>query len=111
MDPGGRVINSGVITCWWSLAPYLDLGHTGTFDREEPWGWQGGACRRLRPPQAPAPPLPLACAAAWRVGGDGRPSELEGAVPVLGPLPGGLAGSCLWVWSVRHLVSKGVGGS
>ena len=109
MDPGGRDTNTGVITCWWSLAPYLDLGHTGTFDREEPWGWQGGACRRLRPPQVPAPPLLLASAASRRVGRDGRPSELEGAVPVLGPLPGGLAGSCLWVWSVRTPCFKGSG--
>lgn len=86
-----------------------DLGHTGTFDREEPWGWQGGACRRLWPPQVPAPPLLLASAASRWLGRDSRPSELEGAVPVLGPLPGGLAGSCLWVWSVRTPCFKGSG--
>lgn len=107
MDPGGRVINSGG-HWWWSLAPYLDLGHTGTFDREEPWVWQGGL-QKAAAPAAPAP-LSLACAAAWRVG-ETALLELEGAVPMLGPLPGWLGGSCLWVWSVRHLVSKGVGGS
>lgn len=40
------------------------------------------------------------------MGGDHHPCELEGAVPGVGPLPGG---SCLWVWSVQTPCFKGSG--
>lgn len=111
MDPGGRVTNTGVITCWWSLAPYLDLGHTGTFDERSPGGGREGPAEGCGPH---GPQLPLCCWPVLLLSGLGETAVLLNWRE-LSPR----WGLCLVAWwgvaygngLSEHLVSKGVGES
>lgn len=91
MDPGGKLPDTGVIIICGAQLPTWSLPHKHLQQRVAL-----GVARRVVAPKGPSCslsclPVLLLCACCWSLDGgeDCHPYELEGAVPGLGPLPGG----------------------
>ena len=111
MDPGGRDTNTGVITWWWSLAPYLTSATLAPSTERSPGGGREGPAEGCGPHRSQ---LPLCCWPLLLLGGWGETAVLLNWRE-LSPC----WGLCLVAWRgaaygyglSEHLVSKGVGGS